>query len=163
MWFLIHRAIQVTGVWFALSGFIIAVTQFSVFHPGYFAAVQAWVYGMHRHDYWFFQPLTPIFAPKSRSIHVVKNVNTGNGCTRDRGGLLFSSRTNNLYWNHPRWRRPLLTLSNYLRSFIAMLMTIIFFLIQDRKKYVPLRKSCLLQKCPKMRNTQIIVYLIEMM
>jgi hypothetical protein len=36
-WFLIHRALQYFGIICAVSGFIIAVTQFSVFSPDYYA------------------------------------------------------------------------------------------------------------------------------
>ena len=40
LWFRLHRAIQVTGILFAIAGFLIAITQFSVyFNSGYFASI----------------------------------------------------------------------------------------------------------------------------
>ena len=70
MWFLIHRAIQVTGVCLALSGFIIAVTQFSVFHPGYFAVAQAHGYmGCIVMTIGFFQPINAYFRPHKGKEH----------------------------------------------------------------------------------------------
>ena len=119
MWFLIHRAIQVTGICLALSGFIIAVTQFSVFHPGYFAVAQAHGYmGCIVMTIGFLQPLTPIFVHiKVRSIHVVKNVNTGNGSTKDQGWFAIFLAIPTICIGTTRWRRSLVTLSNHLRSF----------------------------------------------
>lgn len=63
-WFLIHRAMQVGGLLFALGGFIIAVTQFSVFAPNYYAPAQAHgIMGLIVMTLGLMQPINAYFRP----------------------------------------------------------------------------------------------------
>ena len=68
-WFLIHRCVQIIGVSLALAGFIIAVTKFSVFTPGYYAVAQAHgCMGVAVMTLGFLQPINAYFRPHKGKV-----------------------------------------------------------------------------------------------
>ena len=144
LWFLIHRAVQCTGVCLALSGFIIAVTQFSVFHPGYFAVAQAHGYmGCIVMTIGFLQPINAYFRPHKSKEH-----------PRSEKRKYWEWLHKGSGWFAICLAIPTICIGTVLAGgdlslpfqilyavFIALLLTIIFLLIQDRKKYIALEEK----------------------
>ena len=143
-WFVIHRGIQFCGICFALSGFIIAVTQFSVFHPGYFAVAQAHGYmGCIVMTIGFLQPLNAYFRPHKSKEHPRSEkrkywewLHKGSGWF----AIFLAIPTICIGTTLAGGDLSLLFQINY-AVHIAILMTLIFLLIKDRKKYVALDKK----------------------
>ena len=120
-WFVIHRGIQFCGICFALSGFIIAVTQFSVFHPGYFAVAQAHGYmGCIVMTIGFLQPLNAYFRPHKSKEHPRSEKRKYWECYKDRVVLFLPIPTICIGTTTGEISRYSFKL---LRSFIAILMS----------------------------------------
>ena len=72
LWFRLHRGIQITGTALAIAGFLIAITQFSVFEPGYFARAKIHGFmGLFVMTLGIWQPINAYFRPHKDKTGVV--------------------------------------------------------------------------------------------
>lgn len=136
-WFLLHRAIQLTGICLAISGFIIAISNFSVFEPGYYSVAAAHGYmGCVVTVIGFLQPINAYFRP-----HVEKNQPKSNKRTyweywhKGSGWLaIVLSIPTIIIGTTLAGPNPSIAFQMVYAIFIIILLALIFFMFKDKKK-----------------------------